>query len=494
MHPVRSSGVGVLSLMLAMGAAALDTPAASAQLSDLPVVRGPAPLADSRGRLSWRLSGLVQRAPAPLPGAPRRSEDLSCLVLKHSGSSETRCLDGEPRLWRSVDGTTYELGANAGPARRSYLLWGFATRQTAAIVVILGNGRRVRVRPRRLPAKLRSSARWFAWAPDRADAVRGVVVLDAGGRALARLAEPLPPAPVRGVYGLTLVTPARPVGTAGLAAGPLPNDMRARLLVRRVGDARLCADIDRANLQEPACGPPPRTAEESLIAGRGTAGGDTVGGVVTPDVAEVEMSASIGGASVRVPTQPAKASAGRLQVFLGQLPFSGLVDVRLLDAAGRTLGRSDVVPAYPTRDAAEDATRRLLRGRAPGGAPFVLRGDAAGLCLALTAPGRNRPDSGGSTCGLDRIELLVPCHPRLAAVVSPATGRAALHVITSDEKELRGRLVRLPEGRRAWVVPIPARAEPRAVAWRERGRPQGVGLGRVPAQTAQCGYTASPDS
>jgi hypothetical protein len=493
MQTVRRRGVALLALTLAAAAAALDPPAATAQLSGLPVVRGPAPLTDSRGELRWRLSALVQRIPAPLPSAPRRSEDLSCLVLRHADIRETRCLDGEPRLWRSVDGTTYELGANAGSARRRYLLWGFATRQAAVVVVVLGDGRRVRVRPRRLPAELRSGARWFAWAPSRDDAVRGVVVLDARGRAIARLAESLPPAAVRGAYGLTLVTPARPVGTQRVAAGPLPNDRRARLIVRRVG-ARVCADIDRANLLEPACGLPPRTAEESLIAGRGTAGGDTLGGVVADGVAAVELSASIGGASVRVPTQPAKPSAGPFRVFLGQLPFSGLAHVRLFDAGGRTVGSADVSPAYSTGDAAEDATRRLLRGRAPGGGAFVLRGDAAGLCLALTAPGRNRPDAGGSTCGLDRIELLVPCRPRVAAVVSPATRRARLHVITSDGNELRGRLVRLPEGRRAWVVPIPSRAEPRAVAWREGRRPGGVGLGSVPAPARQCGYVASPGS
>lgn len=494
MHRVRRPAVALLSLLLPLGAAALDAPAARAQLSDLPVVRGPAPLAESHGGPPWRLTGLIQRAPAPLPGAPRRSEDLSCLVLRHAGSRETRCLDGEPRLWRTLDGTTYELAAGGGPARRRYLLWGFATHQAAAVIVSLGDGRRVRVRPRRLPSELRSNARWFAWAPDRTDAVRGVVVLDARGRALARLTKSLPPAPVRGVYGLTLVTPARPGGTARVAAGPLPGDSRARLLVRRVGDARLCADIDRANLNEPACGPPPRTADESLIAGRGTAGGDTVGGVVAPDVAEVVLTSSIGGASVRVPTQPADSPAGQLRVFLGQLPLSGLIDVLLLDAAGRALGDADVFPAYPTRDALEDGSLRLLEGRAPRGDPFVLRGDPAGLCVALTTPGRVRADGGGSTCGFDHVELLVPCRPRLAAVVSPAAGRAALHVITSDGDELRGRLVRLPGGRRAWLVPIPARVEPRAVAWRERGRPEGIGLGRVPPQARQCGYIASPDS
>jgi hypothetical protein len=319
------------------------------------------------------------------------------------------------------------------------------------------------------------------------------VIVDSRGRALARLAEPLPPAAVRGVYGLEVVTPARPVGTPRLAAGPLSNDPQARLLVRRVGDARVCADIDTPNVEEPACGPPPRTAEESLVAGRGTAGGDTVGGVVAPDVAAVELGASIGGTSTRVPTQPANASAGPFQVFLGQVPVSGLVHVRLFDAAGRALERTDVVPSYPARNPAEDATRELLRGRA-GEKPFVVRGDAAGLCLAVTAPGRNRPDGGGSTCGLDRIALLVPCSPRLAAFVSPAAGRSALHVITSDGKKLRGRLVRLPRGRRAWIVPIPARAEPRAVAWRGRGRPRGLGLGRVPAAARQCGYTAGPGS
>jgi hypothetical protein len=479
-------------LLLAVAAAAFDAPSARAQLSHLPVIRGPAPLAASHGRLPWRLSGLIHRAPAPLPGAPRRTEELSCLVLRHAGYRETRCLDGEPSLWRSLDGTTQELGADAGPARRRYLLWGFATRQTAAVVFVLGNGRRVRVRPRRLPVELRSSARWFAWSPSRDDAVRRTLVLDARRRALARLPESLPPAPVRGVYGLPLVTPARPVGTARVAAGPLPNDPRARLLVRRIGDARLCADIDRANLQEPACGPPPSTPEESLIAGRGTRGGDTVGGVVAPGVAEVVLSESIGGASVRIATQPAKSSAGPYQVFLGQLPFSGLVDVRMLDAAGRIVARTTVSPAYAT--SSEDATRPLLRGRARGGAAFVLRGDPAGLCLALTAPGRNRPEAGGSTCLLAGIELLVPCRPRLAAVMSPARGRSALRVITSDGDKLHGTLVRLPKGRRAWVVPIPARVEPRAVAWRERGRPEGIGLGRVPAPARQCGYAATPES
>ena len=486
MHRVRRPAVALLSLSLLVGAAALHAPAAMAQLSGLPIVRGPAPLAKSDGRLPWRLTALVQRSPAPLPGAPSSSEDLSCLVLRHAGSQETRCLDGEPRLWRTLDGTTNELGAGEGAARRRYLLWGFATHEAAAVVVVLGDGRRIRVRPRRLPAELRSNARWFAWAVARSDAVRGVVVLDARRRALARLDESLPPAPVRGVYGLTLVTPARLAGSARVAAGPLRGDPRARLLVRRIGDARLCADIDRANLDEPACGPPPGTADESLIAGRGTARGDTVGGVVAPDVAEVVLSASIGDASVRVPTQP----AGSLKVFLGQLPFSGLVDVRLLDAGGGTLVRSDVFPAYPTRDAVEDATVRLLGGRAPGGAPFVLRGDRAGLCIALTTPGQVRADGGGSTCGLDRVELLVPCRPRLAAVVSPAKGRAGLHVLTSDGDELPGRLARLPDDRRAWVVPVPARAEPRAVAWRERGKPEGVGLGRVPAPADQCGYAA----
>ena len=225
-------------------------------------------------------------------------------------------------------------------------------------------------------------------------------MLDGRGRAIARLAEPMPPAAVRGVYGLTLVTPARPAGTARVTAGPLPNDGRARLLVRRVG-ARVCADIDRANLMEPACGLPPRTAEESLfIAGRTRYRRRRHGGrhAVAPGVAEVELSASIGGASVRVPTRPARTSAGPLRgAPRSSFRYSGLARVRLFDSGGRTLGSAEVTPAYPTRDAAEDTARRLLRGRAPGGGAFVLRGDPAGLCIALTAPGRKRPDGGGST-------------------------------------------------------------------------------------------------
>jgi hypothetical protein len=139
---VRRSWVALLALSLLIGAATVGATAARAQLSGLPVVRGPEPLTESNGPLRWRLTALVQRIPAPLPSAPRRTEDLSCLVLRHAGSRETRCLDGEPRLWRSLDGATYELGASAGSARRRYLLWGFATRRAATVVVVLSRCRR----------------------------------------------------------------------------------------------------------------------------------------------------------------------------------------------------------------------------------------------------------------------------------------------------------------------------------------------------------------
>jgi hypothetical protein len=497
MRNVRLQVVVLLALMLTAAAAALGAPWASGQISGLPVVRGPEPLSESRGAQPWRLSALVQRAPAPLPGAPRRSETLPCLVLVHAEAEETRCLDGEPLLRRSLDGSTYELGATSGPARRRYLLWGFATSPAAALSVVLGDGRRIRVPLRRLPARLRSRARWFAWEPGRLDAVRRIVVSDARGRALDRLSESLPPAAVRGVHGLTLETPMRPAGTAAVVAGPLQGDPRARLLLRRLG-ARLCAEIDRPNLDEPACGPPPRTPGESLTAARGTELGDTVGGVVPPEVAEVVLRPSSGGAAVRVATQPPGPAAGpaaeAVRVFLGRLPFSGLIDLRLLDAAGGTLGTRDVFAAYPVRDGAEDATRPLRRGRVRGGGRFVLRGDRAGFCFALTAPGRARADGGGSTCGLGGVEMLVPCRPRLAAVLAQAAGRRRLRVVTSDGTVLKGTLVRPPGGDRLWLVPVPPRAAPQAVVWRGVRGPRRLSLGRVPAPASQCGYSALPRS
>ena len=480
----------LVMLVLALILGAAFPPSAIAQLADLPVVHGPEPLAGSEGRLPWRLTGLVQRERVPVPGGRTRTEDLPCLVLRDAGFRETRCLDGEPLLWRTLDGFTFELGAAGGGARRRYLLWGFAARPAAALLVVLGNGRRVRVPLRRLPAELRTTARWFAWAPRRSDAVRRVRLLDARGRALARLTESLPPAGVRGTYGLTLEVPGRPRGTARVVAGPISGDPRARLLMRRVG-GRLCAEIDRPHPEAPACGPPPRNADDSLIAARGTSRGDTVGGIVASTVAEVELSASIGGASVRVATRP----VGGLRVFLAQLPFSGLVNVRLLDAGGATLDSGDVSPTYPTSAAVEDATRPLHPGRAPGGERFVVRGDPAGLCLALTAPGRVRPDGGGSTCGFEDVELLMPCRPRLAAVLAPATDRRRLHVESAAGRVFRATIIQLPEGRRVWLAPIPADAAPEVVAWRDgRGRLRRLGLGRVPSPDDQCGYTARPRS
>jgi hypothetical protein len=492
----QGAGAVLAALTAAAGAApaAAEPPVRVAQLEDLPVVRGPVPLDRAGGRLPWRLTGLVQRERVSVIGGGRRAEDLPCLVLRQGGFRETRCLDGEPLLWWPLAGATGELGAPSGARGRRYLLWGFAADPAAALLVVLGDGRRVRVPLRRLPRRLRSDARWFAWAPDRGDAIRHVILLNRRGRRLARLAEPLPPAGVRGAYGILLEAPPPPRGRALVAAGPLADDPQARLLVRRVG-ARLCADIDRPNLEEPSCGPPPGAAGDSLIAARGTVSGDTVGGIVPPGVAEVELRGGlISDASARVPTQPAGPPLDPLRVFLGRLPFSGLVNLRLFDPAGATLSRDGVTPAYETDDALEDATRPLRRGRARG-ARFVLRGDATGLCLAITAPGRRRADGGGSTCGLGGVELLVPCSPRLAAVVAAAEGRFRLRVLTSGGAAVQGRIVRLPGGKRTWFAALPATAAPRAVAWRDRrGRLRRVSLGAVPRPADQCGYTARPPS
>jgi hypothetical protein len=491
----RQAGVALaaaLTVLLAAAAApaAPAPPMHTAQLEGRPVVRGPVPLDRAGGRLPWRLSALVQRERMPVIGGARR-EDFPCLVLRQGGSRETRCLDGEPRLWWPLAGTTGELGV----AGRRYLLWGFAADPAAALMVRLGDGRRVRVPLRRLPRALRSDARWFAWAPDRRDAIRQVTLLSRRGRRLARLDEPLPPAAVRGAYGIALEVPPRPRGRATVAAGPLPDDPDARLLVRRVG-ARLCADVDRPNLQEPSCGPPPRRAVDSLIAARGTMRGDTAGGIVPPGVAAVALrGAPLSAAWARFPTQPAGPGLDPLRVFLGRIPFSGVVNLRLLDSAGATVFRDSLIPAYETDGALEDATQPLRRGRARGGARFVLRGDPTGLCLAVTAPGRPRPEGGGSTCGLRGVELLVPCRPRLAAVVAPAAGRLRLRVLTAGGATRPGSLVRLPRGERAWFAPLPATASPRAVAWRDRrGRLRRVSLGAVPRPADQCGYAARPPS
>jgi hypothetical protein len=488
--------LALTALLLAAGAApaAAAPPVRSAQLEGRPVVRGPVPLDRAGGRLPWRLSALVQGERVRVIGGARR-EDFPCLVLRQGASRETRCLDGEPRLWWPLAGTTGELGAKRGAAGRRYLLWGFAADPAAVLMVRLGDGRRVRVPLRRLARALRSDARWFAWAPDRRDAIRHVTLLSRRGRRLARLDEPLPPAAVRGTYGIALEVPPRPRGRATVAAGPLPDDPDARLLVRRVG-ARLCADIDRPNLEEPSCGPPPRRAVDSLIAARGTMRGDTAGGIVPPGVAEVALrGAPLSAAPARFPTQPAGPGLDPLRVFLGRIPFSGVVNLRLLDSTGATVFRDSLIPAYETDDALEDATQPLRRGRAPGGPPFVLRGDPTGLCLAVTAPGQTRPEGGGSTCGLRGVELLVPCRPRLAAVLAPAAGRLRLRVLTARGDARPGSLVRLPDGELAWFAPLPATASPRAVAWRDRrGRLRRVSLGTVPGPADQCGYAARPPS
>jgi hypothetical protein len=499
----RQAGVALaaaFTALLAAGAAAAAAPAAaappvrSAQLEGRAVVRGPVLLDRAGGRLPWRLSALVQRERVRVIGGARR-EDFPCLVLREGGFRETRCLDGEPRLWWPLAGTTGGLGTDRGAAGRRYLLWGFAADPAAALMVRLGDGRRVRVPLRRLPRALRSDARWFAWSPDRRDAIRHVTLLSRRGRRLARLDEPLPPATVRGTYGIVLEVPPRPRGKATVAAGPLPDDPDARLLVRRVA-ARLCADIDRPNRERPSCGPPPRRAVDSLIAARGTMRGDTAGGIVPPGVAEVALrGAPLDAAWARFPTQPAGPGLDPLRVFLGRIPFSGVVNLRLLDSTGATVFRDSLIPEYETDHALDDATRPLRRGRAPGGPSFVLRGDPTGLCLAVTAPGRTRPDGGGSTCALRGVELLVPCRPRLAAVVALATGRLRLRVLTQGDAALPGSLVRLPDGELAWFAPLPATASPRAVAWRDRrGGLHRVSLGAVPRPADQCGYAARPPS
>lgn len=455
-----------------------------------------APLARS-ARGDWRLSARAVRGLAPVPGDLARTEDAPCLELRHRETTTTNCLPAEPGVWPLVDGLTQDVEARG---RRSFLEWGFLSPAARRLRVTLGSGRRVPVPARRLPARLGSAARWYVWTVPSRSAVRRVEVIGRDGRVLARPEVASQPASARGPGGLAPQTPVVARTPAVLEAGPLRRDPPARLLLRRAG-VWLCAEIARPDPREPSCGLAPVSAAAPIVAARGTRRGDSVGGVVASEVATVELRPSLPSSRgrppgvVRVPTRPAGAAAGpfagQVRTFLATLPYSGLVDVRLLGADGQELERFDVFASYRTTTARDSSYRRLLSGRVPGGGRYVLGADEDdGECLALLAPGGpRRPGAAAYSCFVERVTALAPCRPRMVALLVRARGRADLVALTGAGRTIAGRRVRAGE-RSLWLVVAPRRAGLRELRWRDRsGATRRLQLGELPAASRQCGYT-----
>jgi hypothetical protein len=388
-----------------------------------------------------------------------------------------------------VDAVALNPNVELQRVARGYLLWGFGGRRTTHLTAVLGGGHRVRLRVRRFPASLHSVAGWLAWVVPRHEAVRRVV--GPGGRRLSQFPQSLAPATVALDGGLSLQGRLVPPGPAGLAAGPLPGDPDARLLIRHSG-ARICPEIDRPDPWEPSCDLPPVAPADATLLGRGTRRGDTFGGVVPASVTAVELRDA--GHRVRVAAIPAGPAAGQwaglVHVFLAQLPSLAVAQIRLLDSGGQTLSEQTVLPTYRTTTATQSRYRSRLTSRVPGGGRFVVGVDTEGDCLALLPRAHGRVAESGYSCETSAPELLVPCRPRLAAVVAGAKGRRRLWVGTSRGARISGRLVRVGH-KHVWLAVAPVSAELRAVGWRDRrGRARRRSLGRVPAADRQCGYRA----
>ena len=407
-------------------------------------------------RLAPGLRAVVRPRLVPTPLQPERYEN--------EASASTRAV-AESRPTRRC----CELnGQTCG--RSDTMIAGFVPDGTRALVVLLGSGRRLRLRARAVPGSLGIPATYVAGRLPLAEAVRGVQAVGAGGRVLARddrVAAPpgverCPGAAQAGYYTIVARDFAcarlgTPPGTE-IAVAPA-NGMGPRLVVREVGD-RLCVGFDRLDADGRDCEPPPINSRIAVAASVSGPAQRSVGAVLAGPVAFVDLHLREGG-RLRLPTVEGDGYTGRFRghvrfllapLSADQTPLRG----DLLDATGRVIGALEIEHDGERRLAS--GARELLRaGPARLSAGSVIEpGEATGYpCIILTI-GRGRPDPDechGWRGNESTVTATVSCSPR--AVVLHGTVERAIHRVE----------LRLASGRR---LTIPTRALPRSLRPRVR--------------------------
>jgi hypothetical protein len=449
----------------------------------------------------WQLRHVTRQRLAPTPLEPEHRVPEHCLALSFTssgsrGSSYGPCDDA--LLDRSAllvqQGFACQIGAYLEVLVRA---------PVRAVVVVLGDGTR-----RTVPlAALTGTAgtRGGAFVVGSGMAIRRVVGLGAGGRAVRTWPVGSPPVSVRESCEGTSFSDLSFVTSGAddlLGAGP------HALHVVDFGD-QLCVAIDRAPRVPPECGLPPVDPEGTSLSVTKAATGQYVNGLVPVEVAAVRVT--LDDRSTRtVPVTPIPGYTGRYAAVIGQValdvpaPRRALTAV-LLDARGRVLGTSRVLASLETT-----VGRRSTLRPAAGGLP-ALEATAVGIslgrrtydftCVTLGA-WRDFDDCllalRAGDVGAKTVQVIARCAPRRLVVFAVLRHRTdRLVVRTRGGRTITaGGDLRLAAGSGpaaghyvALVVLDPREA---VAGLRVRGSSPRRLAASYPAAAAQCGYADQP--
>jgi hypothetical protein len=441
----------------------------------------------ARGRIlgeRWRLSAFRRPRLRPLPGDEERIVQETCVDVQHSGGP----LSGpspEVRICADPDGAFGPWNFEVDTACRGVGLAavGFAPPTARRLVAVLGDGRRVPVPLRELPARF-GDERPFLLVLGPRTALRRLVAFESGG-------------------SRTLVTGIAPgisycphsvssfITSLGLVGGPRFGPGGPALQVRDEG-VLLCATIGQPRAAD--CWHPPLDEGDSRILWHPTDAGTYAAGVLPQQVASVLLEWH-DGERLRVETTIEGPYTGRyrgvVRFFTVSLPGRRLLRrVVLLDAAGRQL-LSERIHEPPVYDPGPVVVLQGSGGWRLGAG--VLRAPGSGrraLCLELS-PRPLDPEPVG--CFGPGPNVQVACRPRGMRMYGRLPKRARTARVETDRGVFDARIAELPSRLgvrgRLYLVELPPAARPRRLVL--EGRRTKTHAVRLPAARAQCGYGTS---
>lgn len=331
------------------------------------------------------------------------------------------------------------------------------------------------------------------------------------------------------LIGLPGLAEAQPPGAglprdAVLVAGPTVSG--ARLFVRDEG-RHLCASVISRGSDSETCGAAPERLREPLISvdknGRGP---DFVWGIVSPEVASVELVSARGR---RVATDTTAGvryhgkHAGELRFFLVEARWQrgdGLLYARLLDSNGALLAAVDTSSYGSSQRGRETQVARGRVARAPWSLRVFTRRELVPLpgdeervvterCVALALPSRfagRHPQTHTDACDdpdsprpVD-IALARTCGPIGIQVAGLARFGVRLRAVLGDGSHLRVPLHALPPRfgpRRAFALPLAPTVALQSLVAIEDGRRHvelgGIGPGTVDCPDSSSGFLTGYD-
>jgi hypothetical protein len=444
------------------------------------------------GGLPWSLRAFRVRMLASLPGEIERFVAGTCVDVRRLGRVRDRSLfnprSGRARACVNPErrgGEEYGLDQDC---ELGVITTGIVSPDTRAVVAVLGDGSTRRVPLRRLPARL-GGGRAFGIALGPRVALRRLVVFGQGRRRVVQ--RDVGPGSVRCtadgfVAFFSGLEPAAPHGPTALT---VYDD-----------GVQLCATLGRPSDHPDECRYPPIGLEEAWILTRRHGDRKLVAGIVPAAVVEAVVELR-GGRRIPVDLAAHGTYAGRYSsaVRLFTLDLSAgdsLEEVHLVDAHGR---RSDV---YGYEEPPPLGPRRLVVGGPPG---LRLRAQLRGsgreifdsyLCISL----------GGGDCSFGyggSVLVRSDCNPRRLVVWGLLPPGVTGVTVETDRGDFRARVRRLPRALRqrvparprylrriqpvaAFVLALPAKAEPRTLVL--SGRKTTRGRLSLPPASEQCGY------